>query len=312
LEVLVSEYTDFLRRENKLSGNTIKSYETDLKCYANYLSEHRINCLSVNPKIINRYIACMKRNKLSTSTISRRISSLKAFYKYLKIRNIISETPMNDIQSVKKHRVKREVASRELIEFIINMPNTDDVTGLRDKAVFEIIYGAGMRISELINLKISDIDFELNCITCGSDSHRRTVPMYKRLADTISDYIKYERPRLLKNEESEFLLINKNGGAFSRQGIYKLVRRYTERIPIGKDITPDKLRQALAVHLLECGVAKSNIQSFMGYKDLYSLNGYIGSVPKRKRYVLKLKNKRKLTDVHPRGKLIYNAQLQNG
>lgn len=303
MERLVLKYIEFLKNEGGSSENTLNSYMSDLKMYIRYLRNNNITEFTdTDTDTINLYIHLLIDENMSKRTISRKLSVLKSFYGFLKDNDIISKNPAESIEGVKAEKLNMTAVSNMEADFIINLPDIGEYSGIRDMAVLETLYGAGIRISEVIKLKLCDVDFKENIITLRTEKKSRTIPMYERLANILEIYIKYSRPRFVKKDDNEILFLNKSGCNFSRQGIWKMIRKYIDKIPDGKDITPNKLRQSMLVHLFENGADEEYIQSFAGYKDFYSLKRYKDAAKYRKQ---KLSRRIKDPDlrllrVHPR------------
>lgn len=303
MERLVLKYIEFLKNEGGSSENTLNSYMSDLKMYIRYLRNKNITEFTdTDTDTLNLYIQLLTDENMAKRTISRKLSVLKSFYRFLKNNDIISENPAESIEGVKAEKRNMTAVSNMKADFIINLPDIGEYSGIRDMAVLETLYGAGIRISEVIKLKLCDVDFKENIITLRTEKKSRTIPMYERLANILEIYIKYSRPRFVKKDDNEILFLNKSGGNFSRQGIWKMIRKYIDKIPDGKDITPNKLRQSMLVHLFENGADEEYIQGFAGYKDFYSLKRYKNAAKYRKRKLsCRIKDPDlRLLKVHPR------------
>jgi len=273
----LNEYLSELRLERNLSSNTINSYKNDLNSFLVYLETKKIPDPSdINPNHINSFFKTLADIGLSTTSAARYHSSLKGFFKFLFLNEYIRSNPMEKVLPPKRAKNLPAVLSFEEIEKILDMPKTDNKLGLRDKAILEILYACGLRVSELIVLHVSDLYFSEEIVRVfGKGSKERFVPIGRSAIKWIDKYLKNSRPLLMKSTKSEnILFLNLRGTKLSRMGIWKIVQRYTEEAGIKKEIHPHTFRHSFATHLLEGGADLRAVQEMLGHVDISTTQIY--------------------------------------
>lgn len=277
MEKFLKEYLTILRFEKNLSENTIQSYEFDLKKFFTFLEKKNVNDLNdVTAEIISSYFDEQRKLGIDTATVARYMSSIKGFWKYLEDSNYVEKNPTEKLYSVKKSRKLPAVLSFEEIEKILQAVNTDDYLGIRDRAILELFYSSGLRVSELINLKISDLFFEEEVIRVfGKGSKERIVPIGQSAIFWINEYLRSSRPLLEKKMKSQnFLFLNKRGTKLSRMWIWKIFNFYANQAGIKKEIHPHTFRHSFATHLLERGADLRAVQEMLGHADISTTQIY--------------------------------------
>jgi len=277
MEKFLKEYLTILRFEKNLSENTIQSYEIDLKKFFTFLEKKNVNDLNdVTAEIISSYFDEQRKLGIDTATVARYMSSIKGFWKYLQDSNYVEKNPTEKLYSVRKSRKLPAVLSFEEIEKILQAVNTNDYLGIRDKAILELFYSSGLRVSELINLKISDLFFEEEVIRVfGKGSKERIVPIGQSAIFWINEYLKSSRPLLEKKMKSQnFLFLNKRGTKLSRMWIWKIFNFYANQAGIKKEIHPHTFRHSFATHLLERGADLRAVQEMLGHADISTTQIY--------------------------------------
>lgn len=271
---LVENFLDFLQKDKKLSDNTLQSYNRDIKLYCNYLDTHDLDLVKANEDELNTYLNSLKENGKAVSTVSRNLASLRSFYQYLHRTKVISDDPTLNLESPKIERKLPKVLSSEQVELLLEQPKCVDLKGYRDKAMLELVYATGIRVTELISLNMGDIDLESGYIKCASKGKERVIPIGTLAVSALKDYVDKSRTILLKDENDQALFVNVNGHRLTRQGFWKIIKQYKTQANIDVDITPHTLRHSFAVHLLENGAELRAIQEMLGHSDISSTQVY--------------------------------------
>lgn len=274
MEKQIKQFLDFLQNEKRVSNNTLQSYSRDIHQYESYLSQNRINYVKVDNKAINEYLKYLQQNGKKTSTISRSLASIRSFYQYLMRVKKIKHDPTENIQSPKVEKRVPSVLTAEEVEKLLSQPKDVDLKGTRDKAMLEVAYATGMRVTEIISLNVEDVDLENGFISCKSANRQRNIPLGSISIAALREYIRDARPIMIKNEDENSLFVNVNGKRLTRQGFWKIVKYYKEQAHIEKDITPHILRHSFATHLLQNGAELKAIQTMLGHSDISSTQVY--------------------------------------
>ena len=289
----IEMFEKYLREEKKSSSNTLSSYLRDIRQFGAYLDLHTdTDIVSATEDELSEYINWLKGQGKSVATVSRCIASLKCLYSYLTIRQIIAENPATKLVPDKgEHKLPQILTSQE-VDLLLEQPECIDAKGYRDKAMLELLYATGIRVTELINLDITDINLAAGVIRCSTRDKERLIPMYAKAVKALSDYVTLVRPQMIALPDEPSLFVNVNGERMSRQGFLKIIKYYQKKANIEKDITPHTLRHSFAAHLLENGADIHAIQEMLGHADISSTQIYTHVV------------KRQLKDVyqkaHPR------------
>ena len=271
---LVENFLDFLQKDKKLSENTLQSYNRDIKLYGNYLESNNLDMLETDEDSIKTYLESLKENGKAVSTVSRNLASLRSFYQYLHKTKYVTEDPTVNLESPKIERKPPKILSAEQVELLLEQPKCVDLKGYRDKAMLELVYATGIRVTELISLNIEDINLENGYIKCSSRTKQRIIPIGNLAINALKDYIDKSREVLLKSEDDTALFVNMNGQRLTRQGFWKIIKQYKAQANIDVDITPHTLRHSFAVHLLENGAELRAIQEMLGHSDISSTQVY--------------------------------------
>lgn len=295
MEEYLGLYIEYLTNDKKASKNTILSYQRDLNKMVQYFKEQGITDVKkINGTNVNSYVLYLERNNQATATVSRNIASMKAFFMYLWEQKIIEGSPMKDIKAPKIEKKLPEVLSLEDMIKLLEQPNEATDKGMRDKAMLELLYATGMRVSELISLKLSDLNIEMSYVQCQSGRKLRTLPFNDEAKRALKNYLKKTRPVFVKNDAVQEVFTNCSGEPMSRQGFWKLIRSYGEKAKIATPITPHTLRHSFAVHMVENGADLRSVQEMMGHSDLSTTQVYATMVGSRIRDVY--------AKAHPLGK----------
>lgn len=277
---LLQRYEEHLRADIKAPENTLYSYLRDLRQFCAFLQNHGgLSVLQADGSVLEEYIEDLENEGKSKATKARCTSTIKGFYRYLCSSGLLEENPAVDLKTGKtEHPIPEILTSRE-VELLLKQPERVDAKGIRDAAMLELIYATGMRVSELLDLNLSDINFSLGTLRCISKNKERFIPLYPYVLSLLKDYLEHSRPALISAKETEALFVNVNGSRMSRQGFWKLIKTYQNKADIKKDITPQTLRHSFAAHLLENGADLQSVQQILGHSDISSTMLYTRLVP---------------------------------
>ncbi len=269
---MLDSFTNYLLIDKGYSNNTILSYRNDLEDFFKYLDESKKDYKSVNQKDILKYIDYI--NNLNEFTIAHQISVLRCFYKYLILEKVIKESPMENIELPKLTKRLPSVLSIEEVDTLLDI-NLNNMYDYRNKAMLELIYATGLRVSELVNLKIEDVDLDMCIVRCmGKGSKERIVPFGEYAHKYLKEYIYKYRSNFIKKEASEYLFLNNHGKKMTRQGFFKVIKAIALEKGIKKDISPHTLRHSFATHLLNGGADLRSIQEMLGHSNLATTQIY--------------------------------------
>lgn len=273
---ILMDYLHYLKVERGLSENTINSYGIDLKLFLEYLRENEIPSFKqVNKEVIVNYMQSEKNNNKANSSILRSVSSLRKFFQYLAQEKIIEKDPMLLIDTPKKKQHLPQVLTKEEVEKLLRSPNTGQILGLRDRAMLELMYATGLRISEIINLKLEDLHLTMGTLqTLGKGHKERIVPVGDEAIKWVNRYLEEARPKLLKQKRSNYLFLNFHGNNLTRQGVWKNLKAEVRKAGIQKNITPHTLRHSFATHILENGADLRIVQELLGHADISTTQIY--------------------------------------
>lgn len=275
---LIKAYENYLTKVKKASSNTISSYIRDIRQFAEWLD---VDVLEVTQLNISNYLRYMEEDGRSAATISRTLASLKNFYSYLVSSGFCEKTPVTDIKVSRGEKKLPQILTGREIELLLAQPVCVDAKGYRDKAMLEVMYATGMRVSELIDLDVSDVNLEQGVVKCNTSKKNRIVPLYPAALRALTIYIRDIRESMLASADEKALFVNVNGTRMSRQGFWKLLKHYQTTAHIDKEITPHTLRHSFAVHLLENGVDLGSLQELMGHCDISSTQMYTQMINQR-------------------------------
>ena len=275
MEKHIKQFLDFLQNEKKLSNNTLQSYSRDINQYKDYLDKNHVNYLKVDNAQINEYLKNLQDIGKKTSTISRNLASIRSFYQYLIRIKKIKNDPTENIQSPKVEKRVPSVLTSQEVELLLDQPKDIDLKGTRYKAMLEVAYATGMRVTEIISLDLEDVNLEEGFVSCKAVGKQRNIPLGSMSIKALKEYIEEARPIMIKDENEKSLFVNVNGKRLTRQGFWKIVKFYKEQAHITKDITPHVLRHSFATHLLQNGADLKAIQTMLGHSDISSTQVYM-------------------------------------
>lgn len=278
----LEKYEAYLKEVKNASSNTLSSYLRDIRQLGAYFSTH-CDCGfdQAGKEELSGYVSYLKAAGKSIATVSRAIASIKSFYAFLLEQEIISENPSGVLVPDKTAQKLPQILTSKEVELLLEQPECVDAKGYRDRAMLELLYATGIRVSELINLDIYDLNLSAGIITCHGRDHDRVIPLYNTAIKALSEYIEFIRPRMIASPDEKALFVNVSGERMSRQGFWKLIKSYQAKAGIEKDITPHTLRHSFAAHLLENGADLRSIQEMLGHADISSTQIYSQLVKKQ-------------------------------
>ena len=272
---LVRAYENYLSKVKNASANTIASYIRDIRQYSEWLKEYAgVDIVDAKQLNISDYLSYLEENGRSGATLSRTLASLKNFYSYVVSTGFIEKTPVADVRVERGEKKAPQILTGREIELLLSQPVCVDAKGYRDKAMLEVMYATGIRVTELIDLNISDVNLDLGIIKCSGTKKTRAIPLYPAALRALSSYLENIRASMLADPQEEALFVNVSGVRMSRQGFWKILKHYQNTAHIEKEITPHTLRHSFAVHLLENGADVGSVQELMGHSDISSTHVY--------------------------------------
>lgn len=265
----LENYISYLANKKSLSDNTRISVKRDIQKLIKYCSENGIEDeTKVTSAHLYNYHKALENEGLSTATIARLLSSVRGFYKYLLEMHLITELPTKNLKAERVVLTPPTVLTVEEIDRLIKAASGSGKKYIRDHAMLELLYATGIKVSELVNLKITDVNLSLGYITCRDNVKERLVPFGKSAAKALREYLEKVRPVMLKGQECDDLFLSNQGSSMSRQGFWKLIKKYGEIAGIEKEITPHTIRHSFASHLIENGADVKAVQEMLGHSDL--------------------------------------------
>lgn len=280
MKTLIENYFEYLQNTKKASSNTMMSYKRDILKYAEYLEKNGIKIEKTNGTSVLEYLMGLQKSGMSASTVSRSLASIRSLYRFIQNKGMITQDPTAQLHSLKSEKKLPDVLTNEEVERLLSQPNVSDLKGCRDKAMLEILYATGMRVSEMIDLKLSDVDMTIGYINCNHGNKLRVIPIYSLAKKAVKDYLDGARSFLVKGSGEDTLFVNYNGGKMTRQGFWKIIKNYAKNAGIETPITPHTLRHSFATHLLENGADLKSIQEMLGHTDISSTQVYAQVVKK--------------------------------
>jgi integrase/recombinase XerD len=276
MDKLIERFIHYLAVERGLALNTLESYQRDLIGYTNFLQKSGISDLNQTRRAnIIAFLADLQRKGRATSTISRNLASIRAFYGFMLRDGLIDSDPTANLESPKIEKRLPKVLTVSEVESLLNGPDLGSITGIRDKAMLELLYATGIRVSELVSLNLSDVNLNMGFLKCyGKGSKERIIPLGSVALKAVSDYIMRSRVKLLRDSAEESLFLNHHGQRLSRQGFWKIIKKYANAVSIDKEITPHTLRHSFATHLLENGADLRSVQEMLGHADISTTQIY--------------------------------------
>lgn len=272
---LVRAYENYLSKVKQASANTVSSYMRDIRQFSQWLSDNEeTDILDATQLNISAYLTHLENEGKSGATLSRSLASLKNFYSYVVSTGFLEKTPVVEIHVDRGEKKTPQILSGKEIELLLSQPACVDAKGYRDKAMLEVMYATGIRVTELISLDVNDVNLDVGIIKCSSGRKSRTIPLYPAALRALSQYMENIRDGMISDPEETALFVNISGLRMSRQGFWKILKHYQNTAHIEKEITPHTLRHSFAVHLLENGADVGSVQELMGHSDISSTQMY--------------------------------------
>ena len=271
---LIGAYENYLSKVKQASSNTVASYIRDIRQYSDWLlQEEELDVVEARQLNISNFLSHLEEDGRSAATVSRNLASLKNFYAYLVSSGFLEKTPVTDIHITRGEKKLPQILTSREIELLLSQPVCADAKGFRDKAMLEVMYATGIRVTELIDLDVSDVNLSVGAIKCSSGKKSRMIPLYPAALKALSDYLLDVRASMADPAETA-LFVNVSGVRMSRQGFWKILKHYQTKAGIEKEITPHTLRHSFAVHLLDTGADLGSLQELMGHSDISSTQMY--------------------------------------
>ena len=275
MEQSIVDFTEYLRNEKKSSENTVLSYARDLKGFCRFMKESGVlDPAKVNRTNVMAYVYELQKQQKAGATVSRNIASIRSFFQFLQRKGKVVENPAADLELPKVEKKVPEILSLEKVELLLEQPSGDEDKEVRDKAMLELLYATGIRVTELISLRVEDINLPLEYIRCGSDAKSRIIPIGAQAKFSLRKYLDKVRENMVLRSDEETLFVNCNGKPMTRQGFWKIIKAYAKKAGIEEDITPHMLRHSFAAHLIENGADLRSVQEMLGHSDISTTQIY--------------------------------------
>ena len=273
-EKIVTEYINYIRDEKGLTENTLEAYKRDIKSFNDYMLDNSIEGFNhANKTIVITYLMDLQKKGRATSTISRNLASIRSFFQYLLNHDFINEDPTLNLKPPKIEKKIPDILTEKEVNLLLSQPNTHDFKGARDKAMLELLYATGLKVSEIVALNIDSINLDLAIVSINDIGNMdRVIPIGKMAVDSLNHYLINFRD--VKESGDKPVFINYSGNRLTRQGFWKIVKSYTKQTNIKKVITPHTLRHSFAVHLIQNGADLKTVQEMLGHSDLSTTQIY--------------------------------------
>lgn len=294
MEREINDFISYLHNIKKTSNNTELSYKRDLAKMCQYLEGKGINDVKdITSEVLDSYIVYLEENQFAAATISRNVASIKAFFHYLCKEGLVPEDVSDGLKAPKIEKKMPEIMTPEEVIWLLEQPKGDTPKEIRDKAMLELLYATGIRVTELITLKVSDVNMQMGFIVCRDGSKERVIPFGSAAKKAMANYLENSRDVMLHDLGQDILFVNCSGQPMSRQGFWKLIKYYAKKAGITADITPHTLRHSFAAHLVENGADLRSVQEMLGHSDISTTQVYATLTHNRIREVY--------SKAHPRG-----------
>ncbi len=271
----INEFVDYLTNVKRASKNTIASYRRDLMKLNKFLTDSGCNSIeAVTGTNLNSYILMIEKQGMSTATVSRNIASIKAFFLYMLRQGEISEDPSESLKPPKIEKKAPVILTIDEINLLLEQPSGNSPKEIRDKAMLEVLYATGIRVSELISLKVKDVNLAMNFLQCHDDNKERVIPFTNETKIALENYLQNARDTMCKDNQ-EYLFTNCQGAPMTRQGFWKIIKYYSAKAGIKKDITPHTIRHSFAMHLVNNGADLKSVQEMLGHSDISTTQIYL-------------------------------------
>ena len=275
MEQSIVDFTEYLRNDKKSSENTVLSYARDLKGFSRFMKESGVlDPAKVNRTNVMAYVYELQKQNKAGATVSRNIASIRSFFQFLQKKGVVTDNPAADLELPKVEKKVPEILSLEKVELLLEQPGGEEDKEVRDKAMLELLYATGIRVTELISLKVEDVNLPLEYIRCGGENKSRIIPIGAQAKFSLRRYLEKVRENMILRADEETLFVNCNGKPMTRQGFWKIIKAYAKKAGIEEDITPHMLRHSFAAHLIENGADLRSVQEMLGHSDISTTQIY--------------------------------------
>ncbi len=279
---LICAYENYLTKVKQASNNTVSSYMRDIRQFAGWLrDEEDRDVVDATQLNISDFLGHLEDQGRSSATKSRALASLKNFYAYVVSAGFLNESPVKEVKVERAEKKLPQILTNGEVEKLLAQPSTTEPKGIRDRAMLQVLYATGIRVSELINLDVDHVNLEQGVIRCVGGKKTRVIPLYDEAREALKRYLQEVRGEMLADPEEPALFVNVGGARMSRQGFWKILKAYQVSAQIDKEVTPHTLRHSLAVHLLENGADLGSVQELMGHSDISSTQMYTHMVDQK-------------------------------
>lgn len=283
---LICAYENYLTKVKQASNNTISSYLRDIRQFSGWLQEEdALDVVDADQQNIQDFLDHLHDEGRSSATVSRALASLRNFYAYVVSSGFLNESPVGEVKVERKEKQLPQILTNREIELLLAQPSTVEPKGIRDRAMLQVMYATGIRVSELINLDVGHVNLERREIYCVGGRKNRQIPLYEEATEALRRYIQEVRGDMIASPEEQALFVNVGGVRMTRQGFWKILKKYQHSAQIDKEITPHTLRHSFAVHLLENGADLGSVQEMMGHSDISSTQIYTQMVDQKLKQV---------------------------
>ena len=288
----ILSFLTHVKVEKGLSANTYSAYKRDLAKFEDFAKKRRLELKKISRDDLVDFLAGLYRQKLESKTVARHLVSLRNFFRYAQVQDLVLEDPASNLESPKIRKTLPGYLRLEEVERLLQQPDANTPQGLRDRAMLEVLYSTGLRVSELTGLKVNDLDARVGCVRCiGKGDKQRVVPVGRKALGIVEKYLRDARPELLRSAKtvavSPFLFVNRRGAKISRVGVWKILSNYGKRAGLRTALTPHMLRHSFATHLLERGADLRSVQLMLGHADISTTQIYTHVVEERLKQVYK-------------------------
>lgn len=288
LETAIRAFLSYARVEKGLAENTVSAYGRDLAKFLAFAAKQKLDLTSVRRDDVVDFLGSLYRQKLDSRSVARHLVTLRNFFRFGLSEGHIKDDPTLNLESPKVWKTLPSYLSLEEVDRLLALPDTARLLGSRDKAMIELLYSTGLRVSELVGLRAGDVDLQSGCVRCiGKGDKERLVPVGKQAVAAVQQYLRDSRPRLVRGRPTPYLFVNRRGGKLSRVGFWKILRAYGKRAGLRGKLTPHKLRHSFATHLLERGADLRSVQLMLGHADISTTQIYTHVIQERLKQVYK-------------------------
>ena len=275
MEQRIVDFTEYLRNDKKSSENTVLSYARDLKGFSRFMKESGVlDPAKVNRTNVMAYVYELQKQNKAGATVSRNIASIRSFFQFLQKKGVVADNPAADLELPKVEKKVPEILSLEKVELLLEQPGGEEDKEVRDKAMLDLLYATGIRVTELISLRVEDVNLPLEYIRCGGENKSRIIPIGAQAKFSLRRYLEKVRENMILRADEETLFVNCNGKPMTRQGFWKIIKAYAKKAGIEEDITPHMLRHSFAAHLIENGADLRSVQEMLGHSDISTTQIY--------------------------------------